>query len=86
MFTLKGQDDIKQSRTSMGVKIRQEQNRLEEAQEQIQELRSYSKTLQLMERRLWDEQITHVKTLETYYGALDTHKLEATDKEILARN
>ena len=70
----------------MGVTIRKEQERLEEAQEQIQELRFYSKTLQLMERRLWDEQITHVKTLETYYGALDTHKLEVTDTEILARN
>ena len=39
-----------------------------------------------MERHLWDEQIIHVKTLETYYGALDTHKLEVTDTEILARN
>ena len=86
LFTLKGQDDIVQSRQHMGVKIRKEQERLEQAMEQIQELRFYSKTLQLMERRLWDEQITHVKTLETYYGALDTHKLEVTDTEILARN
>ena len=86
LFTLKGQDDIRQSRQNMGVKIRKEQERLEDAQEQINELRNYSKTLQLMERRLWDEQITHVKTLETYYGALDTHKLEVTDTEILARN
>merc|ERR1719265_2604238 len=49
--------------------------------EQQLECDTYAETLRLMERRLWDAQITHKRTMASYEQALKLQKFECADLE-----
>ena len=79
------QDDIMARRRQRGIQIEEEKQRLREREEEIRETSRYTKTLDRMLQRIWHEQITFERTMETYTKVLQAQKEETEEIEELAR-
>ena len=79
------QDDIMQQRVERGRKIQALKDRLQHSEEQAQELSRYTRTLKRMMERIWKEQVTYERTLDSYMQVLQAQKHETEEIEELAR-